>query len=38
MFSYLLERNTVVLKEKKTVVADRSLDLLDKVLNYSWVL
>jgi hypothetical protein len=38
MFSYLLERNTVVLKEKETVVADGSLDLLDKVLNYSWVL
>ena len=38
MFSYLLQRNTVVLKEKETVVADGSLDLLDKVLNYSWVL
>ena len=38
MFSYLLEGNTVVLKEKETVIADGSLDLLDKVLNYSWVL
>lgn len=38
MLSYLLQGNTVILKEKEAVVTDGGLDLLDKVLNYSWVL
>ncbi len=38
MFFYLLEGNAVVLEEKEAVVADGSFDLLDKVLDYSWVL